>query len=102
MDEPPFLDTDLARGVSVLTLYASRFSIFDLSLICRESFLFWLEEAGLPMEEYDRETRFVVIQFVEFGGDHLDRILAFDQSTEGVNNNGMISLAPGCNFLAHC
>lgn len=46
----------------------------------RESFLFWLEENGLPLEEYDRDTRYIAIQFVEIGGDHLDRIVSIEQS----------------------
>lgn len=71
MDEPPFIDTDIARGVSLLTL---------------ESFLFWLEENQLPMDEYDRDTRYIAIQFVEIGGDHLDRIVEFEGQSNANND----------------
>jgi hypothetical protein len=42
-DELPFLDTDIARGTVLLTL---------------DSFVFFLEEFGLPSEEFPADTRY--------------------------------------------
>jgi hypothetical protein len=43
-DELPFLDTDIARGTVLLTL---------------DSFVFFLDEFGLPNEEFPPDTRWV-------------------------------------------
>lgn len=33
----------------------------------RDDFIFWLDENGLPIEEYPRDTRFIALQFIELG-----------------------------------
>lgn len=62
MDEPPFIDTDIARAATLVTL---------------ESFRFMSLEAGAEFDVPDG-TRYVALEFAEFGGDHLDRIAAFN------------------------
>jgi len=64
LDEPPFIDTDLARATVLLTL---------------EDFLFLLQEFGLPIDEslYPRDARFAVLQFIEIG-----KIAQFDKIIE--------------------
>lgn len=67
MDQAPFIDTDVGRAVV---------------LVSREDFLFFLEENGLhdvQQEMMSNEDIFVVLQFIEVGGDHLDRLIAFEQ-----------------------
>ncbi|CAE6961416.1 unnamed protein product [Symbiodinium sp. CCMP2456] len=71
-DELPFMDTDIARGLVMLSV---------------ENFAFFAQEFGLwdpnRMEEapefmnFDPQVRFVTLQFTELGGDHLDRLLLF-------------------------
>ncbi|CAE7237961.1 unnamed protein product [Symbiodinium microadriaticum] len=71
-DELPFMDTDIARGLVMLSV---------------ENFAFFAQEFGLwdpsCMEEapeflnFDPQVRFVTLQFTELGGDHLDRLLLF-------------------------
>lgn len=60
-DEMPFLDTDIGRGTV---------------LIGRSDFEFFLEENGICLEEYPQDTRYIVLQFIEIGGDHLDLIMS--------------------------
>lgn len=64
IDELPFLDTDLAR----LTL-----------LITRDDFMFFLNEFEIQTKEQifqlEDDIRYIVIQFIEIGGDHLDSIM---------------------------
>ncbi|KAJ4461342.1 hypothetical protein PAPYR_2395 [Paratrimastix pyriformis] len=95
-DEPPFLDTDLCRGVVLQTL---------------EDFAFFLEEHNLPVPQFPgfraapapaapaaslgadqprsiwqrmqesgfpSDIRYVALQFVEVGGDHLDALMALE------------------------
>jgi hypothetical protein len=61
LDEPPFLDTDLARAAVTLT---------------RDDFVFLLADREIPIPEVlatgECDARFVVLQFIEIGGDHLD------------------------------
>jgi hypothetical protein len=59
-DELPFLDTDIGRGTVLVT---------------RDDFNFWVDENGLPVEDYPRDTRFIALQFIEIGGDHLDSMM---------------------------
>jgi hypothetical protein len=61
-DELPYLDTDVGRASFVLTL---------------EAFAFFCQEFGLPVAEmtFDADTRFVLVQFIEIGGDHLDSLM---------------------------
>eukprot|EP00913_Durusdinium_trenchii_P016180 g15205.t1 len=76
-DELPYMDTDIARGLVMLTL---------------ENFGFFCQEFGLwnPAEptpsflDFDPEVRFVALHFTELGGDHLDRLLRFVGSGEGL------------------
>jgi hypothetical protein len=72
-DQPPFIDTDVARGHFLLTL---------------EDFRFFLEEHNLSLppkkeregeREEEEEERYVMIQFIEIGGDHLDRLMELHQ-----------------------
>lgn len=58
MDEPPFLDTDIARTAILMTA---------------ENFHFFCLEQAVPTAEQTQP--FVVLEFAEFGGDHLDRLL---------------------------
>lgn len=69
-DEPPFIDTDLARGTLMLT---------------RDDFMFLLSERGLPIPPHPLlhispldplAPRYVVIQLIEIGGDHIDLLMA--------------------------
>jgi hypothetical protein len=46
------LDTDIGRGTVLVT---------------RDDFTFWLDENGLPVEDYPRDTRFIALQFIEIG-----------------------------------
>lgn len=66
MDEPPFIDTDIARAASLLTV---------------ESFAFLAVEAEA---EYNVPvgTRYVALEFAEFGGDHLDRIASMKEAND--------------------
>lgn len=57
MDEPPFIDTDIARSTVLLT---------------RADFDFFLKEHSILQQHLDHDTRFVLLQFLEIGGDHLD------------------------------
>ena len=68
MDEMPFMDTDIARGVLLLTL--ENFAFF-----CSE---FGISSLGPGMSVTDMDgVQFVALQFVELGGDHLDRLVRF-------------------------
>lgn len=68
MDEMPFMDTDIARGVLLLTL--ENFAFF-----CAE---FGISSLGPGMSVTDLDgVQFVALQFVELGGDHLDRLVRF-------------------------
>eukprot|EP00053_Salpingoeca_punica_P016810 m.159959 g.159959 ORF g.159959 m.159959 type:complete len:676 (+) comp17048_c2_seq1:188-2215(+) len=63
IDEPPFLDTDIARGTIAMVL---------------DDFAFFVEEHNLDHSlvlDLPKGTRFVVVQFIEFGGDHLDQLM---------------------------
>ncbi|CAK0887081.1 unnamed protein product [Prorocentrum cordatum] len=78
-DEMPFMDTDIARGIVMLI---------------RRNFVFFCNEFGVSIhgeeedasgegpaaEPFGPEVRFVALQFVELGGDHLDRLLRFGAS----------------------
>eukprot|EP00927_Polykrikos_kofoidii_P060131 TRINITY_DN55199_c0_g1_i1.p1 TRINITY_DN55199_c0_g1~~TRINITY_DN55199_c0_g1_i1.p1 ORF type:complete len:921 (-),score=129.80 TRINITY_DN55199_c0_g1_i1:118-2622(-) len=84
-DEMPFMDTDVARGIQLLTL---------------ENFLFFCNEFGIsgygvggefvgpPLTEhgsaaaldFPADTHFVALQFLELGGDHLDRLMVFSEA----------------------
>lgn len=65
MDEPPFIDTDVARATLLLTL---------------EDFAFFVDEFSLPISREALErlaaehVRYATIELVEIGGDHLDRM----------------------------
>jgi len=72
-DEMPFMDTDIGRGVVLLTL---------------ENFIFFCAEFGIQgyhvsekvqaagaSSTFSSDVRFVALQFVELGGDHLDRLV---------------------------
>eukprot|EP00736_Rhodelphis_marinus_P013102 Rmarinus@m.29798 len=79
IDELPFLDTDLARASFLLTRDDFAFFVNDMDDI--------MEELGSPIDpelmekqklkilkELPDDTRYVVIQFIEVGGDHLDHL----------------------------
>ena len=62
------MDTDIARGVLLLTL--ENFAFF-----CAE---FGISSLGPGMSVTDLDgVQFVALQFVELGGDHLDRLVRF-------------------------
>ena len=65
-DELPYLDTDIGRSNFLMTA---------------ENFAFFMQEMGLGEAPELRDclahdSRFVLTQFIEIGGDHLDRLLA--------------------------
>ena len=73
-DELPYIDTDIGRGNFLMTA---------------ENFAFFLREFGLapdsdargagaapPLRECLGDARYVLTQFIEVGGDHLDRLIA--------------------------
>ncbi|MHA2102732.1 MAG: hypothetical protein ACW981_04855, partial [Candidatus Hodarchaeales archaeon] len=60
IDEPPFIDTDIGRGTILFN---------------REDFEFVLRENDIKQIELTAKTRYVLINFIEVGGDHLDRII---------------------------
>lgn len=67
-DEPPFIDTDLARASFLMTL---------------ADFAFFVDEFALPatlVTDAPADARFALLQFVEVGGDHLDRLVANDDA----------------------
>eukprot|EP00439_Symbiodinium_sp_Y106_P056762 s2712_g7.t9 len=71
-DELPFMDTDIARGLVMLSVenfafFAQEFGLWDPSR---------MDEAPEFMK-FDPQVRFVTLQFTELGGDHLDRLLLF-------------------------
>ncbi|CAE7031692.1 unnamed protein product [Symbiodinium sp. CCMP2592] len=71
-DELPFMDTDIARGLVMLSVenfafFAQEFGLWDPSR---------MEEAPEFMK-FEPQVRFVTLQFTELGGDHLDRLLLF-------------------------
>eukprot|EP00435_Cladocopium_sp_Y103_P010981 s264_g2.t2 len=70
-DELPYMDTDIARGLVMLTLenfgfFCQEFGLWDPAIEAAPSFL-----------DFDQEVRFVVLHFTELGGDHLDRLVKF-------------------------
>lgn len=66
MDELPFLDTDIARGSFLVT---------------REVFEFFLMEYTIPRPaELRTDTVYVVIQFIEIGGDHMDTLMEYRET----------------------
>ena len=80
MDELPFLDTDLARAAVLLTA---------------ENFDFLCMESGC--KPAPTTTPFVALEFAEFGGDHLDRLLNF--RTSKVSDVGAEILSASCRML---
>ena len=77
-DELPYLDTDIGRSNFLMTA---------------ENFIFFLREFGLaptsdacgaavapPLSECLGDARYVLTQFIEVGGDHLDRLMARSSS----------------------
>jgi hypothetical protein len=68
MDEPPFLDTDVARTAVLMTA---------------ENFAFFCAEAGVSQPGDFLTERFVALEFAEFGGDHLDRLARFISADYG-------------------
>jgi len=53
-------------------------------LLTAEDFRFFLEEHQLEslIDDIDLDVRFVVVQFVEIGGDHLDSLMKLDLERE--------------------
>lgn len=51
----------------------------------RENFDFFLEEfnVGRDAVQYAEDTRYVVIQFIEIGGDHLDALMQYKPNATG-------------------
>ncbi|KNC47352.1 uncharacterized protein AMSG_03786 [Thecamonas trahens ATCC 50062] len=79
-DQPPFLDTDLGRASLLVTL---------------ETFAFFVAEFGLDpalVTDLDAADRYVAIQFVEIGGDHLDRIMTSDDELAAAPEPGLLEL----------
>ena len=59
-DEPPFLDTDLGRATVLLGA---------------EDFAFYADEFGFQTDLLAPGIAYVVMQLLEFGGDHLDALM---------------------------
>eukprot|EP00899_Mesostigma_viride_P017292 jgi/Mesvir1/25564/Mv01798-RA.3 len=61
-DELPFLDTDIARASFLMTV---------------DSFSFFLQEFGIQgWDDLEPDLRYVMVQFIELGGDHLDQMMS--------------------------
>lgn len=69
MDEFPFLDTDVGR--SHVTMTMEHFNHF-----CQEFTLEWL------LKTMRADTRFVILDFIELGGDHLDMLIAQKKASD--------------------
>lgn len=83
-DEMPFMDTDIARGLVMLTLENFAFFCNEFGISSRQGDGVSagadgaaLEVDGLWPGGFHSDARFVALQFVELGGDHLDRLLRF-------------------------
>ncbi|MFW9930617.1 MAG: hypothetical protein ACFFD1_14605, partial [Candidatus Thorarchaeota archaeon] len=81
MDIPPFIDTDIARGIILFN---------------KEDFDFLLSEYSISEIKMALDTRYVMIQFIEIGGDHLERLISFEKEkgfiTEILNQSkGLLS-----------
>eukprot|EP00898_Chlorokybus_atmophyticus_P005160 jgi/Chlat1/5645/Chrsp369S05388 len=63
LDEPPFLDTDIGQATVLMTI---------------NNFTFFANEFGIDVATLisKPDVRYVVIQFMEVGGDHLDQLMA--------------------------
>ncbi|CAJ1407954.1 unnamed protein product [Effrenium voratum] len=70
-DELPYMDTDIARGLVMLSLESFGF-------FCQE-FGLWTGEELPSFLSFGPEVRFVALHFTELGGDHLDRLLQFQE-----------------------
>jgi len=101
----PFLDTDIARGLFLLT-------IDDFFFFCNEFGIDAFRPAcameGSSVDQYyvfDASTRFVGIQFLELGGDHLDRLMTFathQHDVTAVINRPLSDPSPGdTSFSSH-
>lgn len=87
MDEPPFLDTDVARTAVLMTA---------------ENFAFFCMEAGISeVSGLVRDQRFLALEFAEFGGDHLDRLLRFSRRTSDAefSESALEILTASCRIL---
>lgn len=71
IDELPFLDTDIARATI---------------LLLREDFEYFLQEHNLQKEELSDDIRYIIIQFIEIGGDHLDLMMYQPKSSNKLLN----------------
>ena len=85
-DEPPFIDTDLARGNFLMTLEDFVFMANEFGFVERvidETARCFRARAGSDRARLD-SIRFVLVQFIEIGGDHLDRMM---QTTQGSSSS---------------
>ena len=71
MDEVPFLDTDLGRCLILLTF---------------EDFRFLLADLGLTPLSFPMDTRYIALQILEIGGDHLERLMNVRDEVAKVKN----------------
>ncbi|OLS21241.1 MAG: hypothetical protein HeimC3_36620 [Candidatus Heimdallarchaeota archaeon LC_3] len=69
IDEPPFIDTDIGRGTILLN---------------REDFEFLLSEYNVTHPNFTNKTRYVLIHFIEIGGDHLDRLINNNEDSKDI------------------
>ncbi|CDI76691.1 hypothetical protein, conserved [Eimeria acervulina] len=104
-DELPFLDSDVARSAALLSA---------------EDFTFFCTEFGLQTQQQQHQqgdgiwrkvsdSRYVLLHFLEFGGDHLDRMHAFYnldgscRSRSNSNSSMSNSTCYGkCTFSSNC
>ena len=71
IDDLPFLVTDIARATI---------------LLLREDFEYFLQEHNLQKEELSDDIRYIIIQFIEIGGDHLDLMMYQPKSSNKLLN----------------
>ncbi|KAK2963291.1 hypothetical protein BLNAU_1824 [Blattamonas nauphoetae] len=75
MDEPPYLDTDLGRAMIMFTRD-------DWDFFCDEN-----EVSPANSIPSKRDAQYVCVEFVEIGGDHLDRMIQFQPTFSSTSSN---------------
>ncbi|CDJ65256.1 hypothetical protein, conserved [Eimeria necatrix] len=97
-DELPFLDSDVARSAALLTAE-------DFAFFCNEFGIHQEQPRGLRLKV--NKSRYVLLHFLEFGGDHLDRMNAFLQFRSSCScgnncNNDPSKCLNKCAFSSNC
>lgn len=97
-DELPFLDSDVARSAALLTAE-------DFAFFCNEFGIHQEQQRGLRLKV--NKSRYVLLHFLEFGGDQLDRMNAFLQFRSSCSCGKNCSSDPSkcvnkCTFRSDC